>query len=152
MKDILNFYQLTDKIASGGQPLPHQFSEIQKAGYSIVINLAMSDATNAVPEEEKIVSSLGLTHIHIPVPFDRPDLSHVKAFFGIMDAFKTEKVFVHCALNLRVSAFLYLYLTHRHNLSPEQATTPFLTAWQPKMDEKWRGILGLTKQELGEIY
>ena len=148
MNNILNFYQLTDRIASAGQPVADQFSEIQKAGYAVVINLAMSDAMNAVPAEEKIVSSLGLTHIHIPVPFDDPNSSHVRAFFGVMDAFRNEKVFVHCALNLRVSAFLYLYLTIRCGLPPEEAATPFLREWRPKMDEKWQKIVNLTEQEI----
>lgn len=148
MESILNFYQLTERIASAGQPSPDQFLEIQKAGYSVVINLAMSDAMNAVPEEEKIISTMGLTHIHIPVPFDNPAVSHVKAFFGVMDALRSEKVFVHCALNLRVSVFLYLYLTIRDGVTPEQAITPFLREWQPKMDEKWKSILDLTQHEI----
>ena len=150
MNDILNFYRLTDRIASAGQPSVDQFSKIREAGYSVIVNLAMSDAMNAVPDEEKTIRSLGLTYVHIPVPFDAPNASHVKAFFGVMDAFRNEKVLVHCALNLRVSAFLYLYLTLRENIAPDKATTPFLTDWRPKMEKAWQDIINLTGRDLGQ--
>lgn len=148
MESILNICQLTERITCAGQPGAEQFALIAEAGYSVLINLAMSDASNAVPEEERIVRNLGMTHVHIPVPFDAPQLSHVRAFFGVMDAFRGERVFVHCALNLRASAFLYLYLTLSDNIAPEQASTPFLTAWQPKMEAVWRDILALDRRQL----
>jgi len=147
MQNILNFYQITDRIATSGQPTVEQFPKIREEGYSLIINLAMSDAMNAVPEEEGIIRDLGITHVHIPVPFDKPTVAHLTAFFGIMDAFKNEKVFVHCALNLRVSVFIYKYLVFK-GAAPETATTPFLQEWMPNMDESWKKILYLTKQDI----
>ena len=149
MENILNYHQVNNRIASAGQPTPEQFSDIHEAGYTVVINLAMSDASNAEPEEETLIRSLGMTHVHIPVPFDNPTPAHVKAFFGVMDAFTNEKVFVHCALNLRASAFLYLYLTHVEGIQPEQVTFPMLEKWQPQMEECWRKILNVTSEEIG---
>ena len=148
MQNILNFYQITDRIATSGQPAVGEFSKIKDAGYSLIINLAMSDATNAVPEEEGIIRDLGITHVHIPVPFDKPEVGHLTAFFGIMDAFKNKKVFVHCALNLRVSVFTYNYLVFKDNTDPKTAISPFLQEWIPNMDEKWAKILNLTKQDI----
>lgn len=148
MDDILNFHQVSDRIATSGQPTTDQFSQIHEAGYAVVINLAMADASNAVPEEEKIITGLGMTYVHIPVPFDKPHVNHIRTFFGVMDAFKTEKIFVHCALNLRVSAFMYQYLILKEGRSAEQASSPFLKAWSPKMDAHWRSIIELRAHEL----
>lgn len=149
MDDILNFYQSTARIGTAGQPKADQFAHIQAAGYSVVLNLAMADASNAVAAEEKIVTSLGMAYIHIPVPFDQPNVQHVRAFFGVMDGFANDKVFVHCALNLRVSAFMQRYLVLRHGFSIEEASSPFLKQWAPKIDAKWQAIIDLTASDLG---
>ena len=149
MEDILNFCQITESIATAGQPTVGQFQTIKNAGYSTVVNLAMSDASNAVPEEEKTVTELGMNYVHLPVPFDQPEIRHLKTFFGVMDALSNEKIFVHCALNLRVSVFVYQYLTIRKKFTPQLATTPMLEKWLPQMDAEWQRILKLTPGELG---
>ena len=105
--DIYNHYRLTDSIASSGQPLEDQFKDIAEAGYDAVINLAMPDSDHAIPTEGSIVTSLGMTYIHIPVPFDAPSEGHFAAFSGYMDTLQKKKVWVHCVVNARVSAFLF---------------------------------------------
>ena len=47
-QEVLNFYQMTDNIAIGGQPTVSQLSQIADAGYSVVVNLAMHDSDNAI--------------------------------------------------------------------------------------------------------
>jgi protein tyrosine phosphatase (PTP) superfamily phosphohydrolase (DUF442 family) len=89
--DIHNHYRLTDSIASSGQPLEDQFKEIAEAGYEAVINLAMPDSDHAIPTEGSVVTSLGMTYIHIPVPFDAPSEDHFAAFSGYMDTSSGEK-------------------------------------------------------------
>ncbi len=148
LEDIINFHQSTEDIGTGGQPTVDQLSEIAAEGYSLVINLAMHDADNAVPEEGSIVASLGMTYIHIPVPFDAPESDHLRKFFNVVSVFKDEKIFVHCAVNARVSAFMYKYLTLKKGVSPEQATSPLLKKWLPEMDSNWRAILDLKEGEI----
>ena len=149
MQEITNFYQIADNIGTGGQPTTGQFAVIANADYSVVINLAMHDSDNAVPEEGNIVTSLGMTYIHIPVPFDAPSANHLKIFFDIMDSFDNEKIFVHCAVNARVSAFMYQYLTLKKGVPSEQATSPLLNQWLPTMNSTWKSIM---KLQLEEVY
>ena len=78
MEQPLNFYQITEEVGTAGQPTVEQFKQIAEQGYSSVVNLAMHDSENAVPEEGSIVSSLGMSYFHIPVPFDNPTVDHVK--------------------------------------------------------------------------
>lgn len=66
---ILNHYQITDQIASSGQPLENQFTEIAEGGYNAVLNLAMPDHDNSIANEGSVLTALGMTYIHIPVPF-----------------------------------------------------------------------------------
>ena len=55
MEDIYNFLQLSDSIATSGQPTTEQFSAIKDSGYKIVINLALQTSSNALPDEKQIV-------------------------------------------------------------------------------------------------
>ena len=148
MNGPVNFFQITDRIGTAGQPTKEQLQELPDAGFTTVVNLAMHDSDNAIREEGNIVASLGMSYIHLPVPFDAPRAHHLKKFFGVMDILKEEKVFVHCAVNARVSAFVYKYLTLKRNVSPENAKTPLLLKWEPRMDDEWKKILALQLEEI----
>ena len=148
MEDIINFYQITENVGTGGQPTISQLAEIAEANYSAIVNLAMYDSDNAIPEEGDIVSSLGMKYIHIPVPFEAPTSNHLKEFFNVMDSFEEKKVFVHCAVNARVSAFMHQYLTLKKGVSSEKATSPLLYQWLPKMDSNWKFIMDLEIDEI----
>ena len=148
MEGLFNFCQIAKNVGTAGQPTVDQLSDIAKAGYTTVVNLAMHDSDNAIPQEGNIVTSLGMTYIHMPVPFDAPTVNHVRKFFGIMDVLGNEKVFVHCAVNARVSAFMHQYLTLRKGVASAQATSPMLQKWLPEMDDNWKSIMGL---ESGDV-
>ena len=64
---IPNFLQLSETVATAGQPTEAQITAIQAAGYRVVINLALPTSTNALPNEQALVEALGMTYIHIPV-------------------------------------------------------------------------------------
>ncbi|MXZ27304.1 MAG: phosphatase [Gammaproteobacteria bacterium] len=148
VRDILNFHEMTDNIAIGGQPTVSQLAQVADAGYSVVVNLAMHDSDNAIPEEGSVTASLGMSYIHIPVPSDAPTSTHVRKFFNVMDAFEGEKVFVHCVVSGRVSAFINRYMMLTQGATAEQATSPLLQRWLPAMEEPWTSIM---KLELDDI-
>ena len=148
MEDIINFYQITENIGTGGQPTISQLTKIAEENYSVIVNLAMHDSDNAISEEGDIVSSLGMKYIHIPVPFEAPNSNHLKKFFNVMDSFEEKKIFVHCAVNARVSAFMHQYLTLKKGVSSEKATSPLLHQWLPKMDSNWKFIMELEIDEI----
>ena len=148
VEDILNFHGMTDNIAIGGQPTVSQLAQVAEAGYSVVVNLAMHDSDNAIPEEGSVTASLGMSYVHLPVPSDVPTATHVRKFFNVMDAFDGEKVFVHCVVSGRVSAFMNRYMMLRKGASAEQATSPLLQRWLPAMEEPWTSIM---KLELDDI-
>lgn len=67
LTEICNFLQLSNSIATAGQPTIEQFAAIKQAGYSVVINLALPTSTNAIPNEQQIVESQGMEYMAIPV-------------------------------------------------------------------------------------
>lgn len=128
---IKNYLEISPRLSSSGQPVRDDFKLIAEQGFKVVINLSMPDSNSAVIDEGYLVSSMGMNYIHIPVPFDAPELSHLSAFSRAMDAFSGEKVWVHCALNYRASAFLYLYNRLSKNKSKEEARKYLFPDWQP---------------------
>ncbi len=146
----LNYHQLTDAIATSGQPTEAEIHAIAEQGFAAVVNLAMPDSENALPHEGSLVASLGMVYCNIPVPFDEPEASHLRLFAGVMDAFGGQRVWVHCAVNARVSAFMYQYLTLFKGAAPEAATTPLLVKWQRRMDPLWAEFLALTRAEVDQ--
>lgn len=139
--DIYNFVQLTPRVGTSGQPTPDQFADIAAAGYRGVINLAMADSDNAVADEGTKVSEQGMIYVHLPVPFDAPTAQHLAQFTQAMGLFREQKVWVHCAMNLRVSAFMYHYLTATEGLTEDAARSPILAKWEPRMDAVWQRFL-----------
>lgn len=139
MNEIENRIQMTDDIATSGQPTATQFALIARAGYDVVINLAMPDSDNAVPDEGSIVASHGMSYVHLPVPFDQPRSEHLRSFCRLMNAFSGKRIWVHCVVNYRVSAFMYLYLRRYKDYPEEQARSPMFDRWQP--NETWRLFL-----------
>jgi protein tyrosine phosphatase (PTP) superfamily phosphohydrolase (DUF442 family) len=109
IEQIVNFLQISDRLATAGQPTIAQYPAIVSAGYRVVINLALTDSPNALADEAAIARELGLEYIQIPVEWDAPTIEDFQAFRTVMDAHPEDKIFVHCAANKRVSAFVYLY-------------------------------------------
>ncbi|MEJ2620441.1 MAG: protein tyrosine phosphatase family protein [Candidatus Thiodiazotropha sp.] len=142
IENITNYIKVSERIASSGQPEEHQFKAIAQAGYQVVINLAMPNSENAIPEEGYIVTARSMTYVHIPVPFDAPNAEHLKTFIGIMNGCRDQKVWLHCVVNKRVSAFLYQYLRVVDDWSHKEALKVMLPAWQP--DDVWQEFMNLT--------
>ena len=109
IEKIRDYYQIDEYLATSGQPTPPQFASIAQAGYRVIINLATSRSTNALENEGVLVTDLNLIYVQIPVLWDEPKLSDVEAFFNIIKCFDGQKVWVHCAKNMRVSCFVYFW-------------------------------------------
>jgi protein tyrosine phosphatase (PTP) superfamily phosphohydrolase (DUF442 family) len=141
LDDIKNFVQLTPDVGTAGQPTREQFGAIADAGFGAVINLALPTSDHAIPDEGNVVTRLGMRYVHIPVDFANPTVDDLKTFVGTMQALDGKRVFVHCVVNARVSAFMYLYLKHVRGLDDAAARSPVLERWQPQMDETWQRFL-----------
>src|SRR5438046_5273235 len=123
--DIYNFRQVSPDLVSSGQPREHQLAAIAAAGYNVIINLALHDDPRySLPDEATSVRALGLEYVHIPVQFGAPSESDLERFFEAMEQYATERIWVHCAANMRVSAFLGLYRTLRQGWQDPQALAP----------------------------
>jgi protein tyrosine phosphatase (PTP) superfamily phosphohydrolase (DUF442 family) len=131
LQQIPNFLPITGELGTAGQPTPEQFGFVAAAGYEVVVNLAMPDSTGALADEAELVQQQGLVYIHIPVVWESPTLGDLDRFFEAMDAHAGRRVFVHCALNMRVSCFVFLYRVIRGGVPLAEAASTMRRIWEP---------------------
>jgi uncharacterized protein (TIGR01244 family) len=139
LNTIYNYLPLTDTLATAGQPTREQLSAIAAAGFEVVINLALPTSDNAIPEEGDIVYALGMHYIHLPVVWEQPTLADFEHFCVAMTNCASERVFVHCAANMRVSVFVALYRIRRLGWDREVAFAAVREIWEP--DAVWHGFI-----------
>lgn len=146
MQEIIDYIKINDNISSSGQPTKEQFEEIAKDNYEIIINLSAHNSENKLENEDEILSKLGLIYIHLPVDFLSPTKKNLKDFIDILSFFSEKKVWVHCIMNYRVSAFMYVY--HKYILKTpfENINLEVFEKWSP--DEKWQEIMKTSLDEL----
>ena len=109
IRNIYNFLPINENLSTSGQPTEKQFVLIKEQGYTKVVNLAPHHAENALDDEQAVLDKLKIEYIHIPVDFKNPTDKDFECFVCAMNQFSAEKVWVHCAANMRVSAFIYRY-------------------------------------------
>jgi protein tyrosine phosphatase (PTP) superfamily phosphohydrolase (DUF442 family) len=141
VSDIYQYRQAAPDLATSGQPREEQLAAIAAEGFEVVINLALHDDPRyALPDEAGLVQRLGLEYVHIPVPFDSPTREALFAFFEAMEARKGKRIWLHCAANFRVTAFLGLYRQIREGLPREQAFALMDETWKP--NAVWEHFIG----------
>ncbi|MDH3632438.1 MAG: protein tyrosine phosphatase family protein [Gammaproteobacteria bacterium] len=136
---IFNYVPISDEVSTSGQPSEAELKLIRDAGYSTIVNLAPHNTENSLDDEYGYVTNLGVNYIHIPVDFKNPTNDDFVRFAQTMDDLKGTKVWVHCAANMRVSAFIYKY---RRDILGEQkkvAIKDLKKIWEPY--GVWRSFL-----------
>jgi protein tyrosine phosphatase (PTP) superfamily phosphohydrolase (DUF442 family) len=132
LDDIFNFHRFDDRLCTSGQPTEAQFYLIKDAGYEIVINLAPTNLIeNSLRNEDELLNDLGFKYIHIPVNFADPTEDDFNRFVAAMGAAAEEKLWVHCAANMRVSAFMYRYRRDTLGVDESVARRAMAQIWAP---------------------
>lgn len=135
MTDILNFYEIDERLSCAGQPGPEQFAALARDGYRAVINLATEASTGHLPDEPALCAACGLDFLWLPVAWDAPRPHDYQAFAAWLAPRRAGKVLVHCAKNWRASLFVFLYRVLREGAQPAQAWEDVLEVWEP--DQMW---------------
>ena len=111
---IFNYRAADDTMATAGQPTEFQFRAIARSGFEVVINLALHDDPRySLPDEAGLIKSLGMEYVHNPVQFGAPAEEDLLAFFSEMEKHHGRKLFIHCAANKRVAAFIGLHMANK---------------------------------------
>ena len=135
MPAIINFLRINESLGTAGQPQAAHFPVLAKAGYNTVINLAMPSSPNYLDDEMQLCAQNGLRYMPLPVEWKNPTEKNLLDFFALMEAQSSHKIFVHCAMNKRVSSFVFLYRVIKLGENLEVASQDLHQIWMP--DETW---------------
>ena len=115
--------KLPDTVTTAGQPTEAQFAAIKPTDHHIVVILALLNSTNAIPHERAIVEAQSMVYVHLPVMW-----THDK-----------QHVFVHCAMNMRVLVFMYLYRWLCEGMDKMIAAQAWHQIWVP--NDRWQSFM-----------
>ena len=137
---VYNHVQIDARIATSGALTADAVTEMAQRGYRAVINLLPDDSEHALADEARLMTERGLAYHYIPVDFAAPSAADYAAFVSAMRASDpATKLFVHCAANMRVSAFMARYGREHLGWSAERAAEHLAEIWQP--DATWQKFL-----------
>jgi protein tyrosine phosphatase (PTP) superfamily phosphohydrolase (DUF442 family) len=126
-----NVRVISPLLVTAGQPDRASLQRLKAEGYAAVISLAPGDAPDAVPDQAAILASQGVEFVHIPIPWQAPEAKHLEAMAAAMQRLKGKKVLVHCQMNMRASAFTFLYRTIHEKSDPAKAWGDVKPLWTP---------------------
>ncbi len=127
IENIKNFSLLSSTLASSGMPSQSEFQLVKQNGYQHIINLIPGDFSN----ENREITALDMSFDQIEVDWHNPTLRDFQDFVRLMNAYKQDKVLVHCRLNYRASAFAYLYQTTQLAINESTALSQMQVIWEP---------------------
>ena len=73
-----------------------------------------------------------MEYVHIPVDFRSPTIEDFEFFSEHMEKYRNKKIFIHCIMNWRVSAFMFLYHTIKCHMPIIDARRHMIAVWQPE--------------------
>ena len=142
IKRIYNYRKVPNLFETSGQPSKQQLKLLAKKGYEVVINLAPSSIIEgSVINEAEILEKEEVEYIHIPVDFFKPTEIDFKEFVSNLEKNKNKKIWVHCAANIRVSAFVYKYRRDVLKLPHDEIIGDMESLWTP--NKTWNSFLDL---------
>ncbi len=123
---------VNQNLAFSGQLVEADVETLKTMGFTTVINLATFNRERNGNEDEWVTSK-GLSYLHLPVDFSAPTESGLVRFFSLLDSLRGQKVWVHCLVNYRASAFVYLYRIHRLEHKTDEAKASLNEFWTPEL-------------------
>jgi protein tyrosine phosphatase (PTP) superfamily phosphohydrolase (DUF442 family) len=129
--DAESTHQVFDWLWTSGQLSADDIARLPDLGVRNVINLALPSSTYALKGEAELVTGLGINYIHLPVTWEAPETTQLRRFFLILQSLGEEPTWVHCARNMRVSAFVFLYRRLCLGEPEDAASYPLREVWEP---------------------
>ena len=142
--DIRNWRRRSDAITTSGRLEAGDPARMAALGVRHVVNLALDDHPEALPDEAERLAAEGIGYSHIPVPFDAPRREHVAELARVLADTKGP-VHVHCIMNWRVTAFFYL-LDLENGVPEREARARMASVWDPLVSDDphlapWKALL-----------
>lgn len=137
-----NYVVVGERIHTAGQPNAETLADLGDRGFELVVNLAPPTSPDAVANEGQLVAGDGVAYVNIPVNWQRPTAEEFDLFSAVMQGASDKQVLVHCQLNMRASAFTFLYRVVHEDVAPEAAFADLSRVWVPR--DQWAEFVNTT--------
>ena len=137
-----NLVKWRDGLTSSAQPSHDFLARAKAAGVEMVINLAPPQSQGSIDNEGGIVGRQGIVYLNIPVNFGEPSAEDFRVFVDAMKSASKKNVWVHCQVNLRGSAFTFLFRVIHENAPVDETLKKMLGVWSP--DSVWKKFIETT--------
>lgn len=145
-----NTVEITPKLVTSGQPSREALATLGKQGFGGVIYLAPPTVHDAVQDEPVILNRQSIAFVNIPIDFDKPTEADFEAFAFQMKKLGERKVLVHCQVNLRASAMVFLYRVIALKEDPHKAYGDVSRVWVP--NPVWKRYIQQMLQKRGIVF
>lgn len=143
LNKLTRFRFVSEQIASSGMLKLEDYAQIKEYGFKHVINLLPGNQI----KEKSHVKSLGMSYKQIKVSWMKPTLSDFKTFVKLMKSYGEDKVYIHCAVNMRASSFVYLYRVTQLKEEKKNAKKDLDFVWYP--EDQWKDYIENTLKAYG---
>lgn len=118
---VKNFGRVTPQLYRGAQPTAEGFSQLQKMGVSIIVDLR--NEKGEIDRERAAVASRQMEFVTFPWnPWKDPTTAQVKEFFEVLAANPDKKIFLHCHKGAdRTGTMVALYRIAAQHWTPQDA-------------------------------
>lgn len=140
LADLKNYVPITKQLHTCGKIDESDLGTIKAAGIETIISLN-TESPSQLKLLKQTATSLGMTLILIPVSWKAPTIGSLKQFFEAMETYQSVELLVHCRLNWRASAFVYLYRTLQQGVPEAEAKVHLLEVWNPWKYKTWRSFI-----------
>lgn len=142
--DIRNWQRRSDQLTTSGKLEAGDPARLAAIGVRHVINLALGDHPEALQNEAALLAEQDIAYTHIPVPFDAPTAEHTAELRKVIHSIPGP-THVHCIMNYRVTAFLYL-LDLEAGMPMKEARAAMQEVWDPIASDEplatpWRDFI-----------
>ncbi len=123
MSSISRFREETPLLSTAGQPTAEHFDWLKAEGYEAIINISTPTAKNFVSDEPRLVMEKGMAYVHVPVDCSALAPDHYRLVSGVLKSVAGKKVLLHCAGNVKASAFAHIFRVKELGHDPEALRT-----------------------------
>ena len=149
IKRIKNYVPISEKLHTCGQITGESLGALEAEGVEAIISVN-AEEFGAIESLKRQAQAKGIKFVNVPVSWDNPTISSLEDFFDAMDQNKGAEVLVHCQLNWRASAFVYLYRTLRLKESKKEAEKALKKIWNPEKYPAWDAFLKQAEKHFAE--
>lgn len=150
IRRLKNYVPISEKLHTCGQITGDALDVLKKEGVKAIISVN-AEEFGAIESLKREARGQGIDFVNIPVSWEEPTIASLEDFFVAMDKYKEVELLVHCQLNWRASAYVYLYRTIRLKEPKKEAQKALRKIWNPEKYDAWNAFFKRAEKHFSEI-